>query len=308
METALYQRLKADVLYLWLMRKAFWQLHAAVLFAGFTAILGKLIKLNEVLLVSYRLLLTVILLALIITFKSQWKKRSGAEMLKITGVGFIICLHWVAFYGSIKYSNVSVALVCFSATGFFTALLEPMITGKKPVWQEIMLGFLAIAGIYIIFDFYPEYVKGIIFGIVAALGSAVFPILNKQLLKKHSPRTLTFYELAGGFVLLLLVIPAYLHFFPAEYLLPTAHDWFWLFLLASACTVVMFELQLHALKKISAFTVNLTYNLEPVYGILLAFVIFDESKMLGRGFYLGLSLIILAIVLQMVRAGRGHSS
>ncbi len=286
------------------MRKAFWQLHIAVLLAGFTAILGKLIKLNEILLVSYRLLLTVIILAVLISIRKQWQKLKVRHLIRITGVGFIICLHWVAFYGSIKYSNVSVALVCFSATGFFTAVLEPLIMKKNAVWQEILLGFLAIVGIYIIFDFYPEYLKGIAFGIVAALGSAVFPILNKQLLKKHSPRTLTFYELAGGFVLLLAVIPAYLHFFPAAYYLPSMHDWFWLFLLASACTVVMFELQLHALKKISAFTVNLTYNLEPVYGIVLAFAIFNESRMLGKGFYLGLLLIVLAIILQMVRSFR----
>ncbi len=288
------------------MKKAFWQLHIAVLLAGFTAILGKLIGLNEILLVSYRLLLTVIVLALLLTFRGQWQKIGGRELLKITGVGFIICLHWVAFYGSIKYSNVSVALVCFSATGFFTAILEPLITKKKPVWQEIMLGFLAIAGIYIIFDFYPEYVKGILFGIVAALGSAIFPVFNKQLLKKYSPRTLTFYELAGGFVLLLALTPVYLNFFPAEYYVPTMSDWAWLFVLATACTVVMFELQLHALKKISAFTVNLTYNLEPVYGILLAFVIFNENKMLGGAFYGGLSLIILAIVLQTMRARKSY--
>lgn len=279
-------------------------MHVAVFLAGFTAILGKLIELNEILLVGYRLLITVIILAVVITIRRQWLKIESRELIKIGGVGLIICMHWVAFYGSIKYSNVSVALVCFSATGFFTAVLEPLLTHKKPVWQEIMLGFLAIVGIYIIFDFYPGYIKGIAFGIVAALGSAIFPIFNKQLLKRYSPRTLTFYELAGGFIGLLAVIPLYLHFFPAEYYVPTVADWAWLMVLATACTVVMFDLQLQALKRISAFTVNLTYNLEPVYGILLAFVIFKENKMLGGGFYLGLSLIILAIVLQMMRSGR----
>lgn len=286
------------------MKKAFWQLHIAVLLAGFTAILGKLIGLNEILLVAYRLLITVMVLAIVFSVRKQWERISGRELVKVAGVGLIICIHWVAFYGSIKYSNVSVALVCFSATGFFTAILEPIILRKQPVLQEVMLGLLAIAGIYIIFDFYPEYTKGIIFGLFAAVGSAIFPIFNKQLLTKHAPRTLTFYELGGGFVFLLMLLPFYLKLFPAGYYFPTMSDWFWLFLLATACTVVMFELQLHALKKISAFTVNLTYNLEPVYGIILAFMIFNESKMLGRGFYVGLCLIILAIVLQMVRSFR----
>ena len=286
------------------MRKAFWQLHIAVLLAGFTAILGKLIGLNEILLVAYRVLITVMVLAVIFFVRKEWQKLDTRELMKIGGVGLIICMHWVAFYGSIKYANVSVALVFFSATDFFTAILEPLLTHKKPVLQEIILGFLAITGIYIIFDFYPEYLKGIAFGVVAAIGSAIFPIFNKQLLKKHSPRTLTFYELSSGLIGLMAVIPLYLHFFPADYYLPTASDWAWLIVLAVACTVVMFDLQLRALKRISAFTVNLTYNLEPVYGILLAFVIFKENKMLGSGFYAGLSLIILAIVLQMVRSAK----
>lgn len=282
------------------MKKAFIQLHIAVFLAGFTAILGKLILLNEGLLVWYRLLITVIVLAGWMLYKNTLQKISGSDLLKVAGVGLIIALHWVAFYGSIKYSNVSVALVCFSATGFFTALLEPLLLQKKMVWVELLFGLMAIAGIYIIFDFHPQYKMGILFGIIAAVGSALFPIFNKQLLHRFTPKTLALYELAGGLFLLSLLLPIYLHYFPATYYLPALQDWAWLIILAVLCTVISFDLQLNALKKISAFTANLSYNLEPVYGIILAFIFFAENKKLHPGFFLGLACILLAILLQML--------
>lgn len=283
------------------MKKAFFQLHIAVFLAGFTAILGLLIKLNEVLLVWYRLLLTVFILSVLMWIRKEWQKLAFKDILRISGVGMVIAIHWVSFYGSIKYANASVALVCLSASGFFTALLEPLFFRKRIVWQELALGILAIAGIYIIFDFHPQYKTGIIFGVLSAFGSAVFPILNKELLKQFTPKILTVYELSGGLILLSCLIPFYLAWFPAEYYIPTLSDWAWLIVLAFFCTVISFDLQLNALKKISAFTANLTYNLEPVYGIILAFVFFDESKQLHGQFYLGLGLIVLAIVLQMLR-------
>ena len=286
------------------MKKAFLQLHLAVFLAGFTAILGKLILLNEGLLVWYRLLLTVIILGIIMYFKKQLVKLPGKDLLKVFAVGLIISLHWVCFYGSIKYANISVALVCLSAAGFFTSVFEPAIFRRKVVLSEILLGLLAIAGIYIIFDFHPQYKTGIVFGILSAMLSSLFPIFNKRLLEHYSPRTLTLYELGGGIFLLTLILPVYLRNFPAAYYLPAASDWGWLIILASVCTVYCFDLQLAALKKISAFTCNLSYNLEPVYGIILAFIIFHESKMLKPGFYLGLSLIMLAILLQMGRVLR----
>jgi drug/metabolite transporter (DMT)-like permease len=283
------------------MRKAFLQLHIAVFFAGFTAILGKLIQLNEGLLVWYRLLLTVVVLGAIMLYKKQLESIAPKDLLKIAGVGLIIAIHWVTFYASVKYANVSVALVCFSASGFFTALFEPAIFRKKIVVAELLLGILAISGIYIIFDFHPQYKVGIIFGIISAMGSAIFPIFNKQLLLRFSPKILTLYELGCGLVLLTILVPFYLIQFKAAYYFPTLTDWGWLLILAVICTVISFNLQLNALTKISAFTANLTYNLEPVYGIILAFIFFDENKMFHNEFYIGLGLIILAIALQMVR-------
>ena len=281
------------------MKKALMQLHIAIFLAGFTAILGKLIGLNEGLIVWYRMLITVISLALILFFKKQLERIAFKDILKIGGVGFIVAFHWVCFYGSIKYANVSVALVCLSAAGFFTAVFEPLIFKRAINLTEMFLGLLAIAGIYIIFDFHPQYKVGIAFGIISAIGSSLFPIFNKQLLTRFTPNTLTLYELGGGFLILSLVIHFYLQQFPAAYYLPTNWDWVWLFVLAWLCTVLCFDLQLNALKKVSAFTNTLCYNLEPVYGIILAFIFFKENKALNGHFYVGVTLIFLAVILQM---------
>jgi len=288
------------------MKKALVQLHIAVFLAGFTAILGKLITLNEGLLVWFRLLITVVTLGAILFFRKQLKQVPFNDVLKIFGVGVIVAIHWVTFYGSVKYGNVSVALVCFSATGFFTAFFEPLILKRRLSLVEVLLGLMAIAGIYIIFDFHPQYKVGVIFGILSAMGSALFPIFNKRLLIVYEPKILTLYELGGGLLALTLLVPLYLTQFPANYYLPTSTDWLWLLVLAWLCTVLSFDLQLNALKKVSAFTANLTYNLEPVYGIILAFIFFKENENLHREFYVGVGLILLAVILQMLRIRRAY--
>ncbi len=283
------------------MKRALLQLHTAVFLAGFTAILGKLIKLNEGLLVGYRILITVITLLVLQYFRRQLKKLSLKDTLQLFAVGAIVAVHWVTFYGSVKYANASVALVCFSATGFFTAFLEPLILKKRLVLIEVLLGLLTLAGIYIIFDFHPQYKLGIIFGIISALGSAVFPVFNKKLIERFEPHTIVMYEMSGGLLAVVLLIPLYLQQFPAGYYLPTATDWLWLLVLGWFCTVLSFELQLNALKRVSAFTANLTYNLEPVYGIIMAFIFFNENKELNGHFYAGVALILLAVIIQMAR-------
>ncbi len=283
------------------MKKAFLQLHIAVIFAGFTAILGKLIDLNEGMLVWYRMLLSALTLAIILFFRKELKTLSLKNCLMLFGVGAIIAMHWVTFYGSIKYSNVSVSVTCLSAIGFFTSLFEPLIMRRRIDILEVLLGLLAIAGIYLIFNFYPEYKTGILFGIISAMLACLFPILNKKLLKSFTPKIVTLYEMTGGFIALCFILPIYFNFFPANYFIPTASDWMWLLVLSWICTVFAFILSLNSLKHISAFTVNLSYNLEPVYSIIMAFIIFKENKFLGPGFYYGFALILLAITLQMMR-------
>lgn len=289
------------------MRAAFIKLHLAVFLAGFTGILGKLITLNEGLLVWYRLLISAVTLWLLFGLNNKIQKISFKQILQITGVGFIAALHWVTFYGSIKYANVSVALVCFSAIGFFTAIIEPLLNRRRIILQEILLGLLVIAGIYIIFHFDPRFKTGIIIGMISALLAAIFPVINRQLLKTVSVETLTTYELSGGFLTLSLILPIWLQYSPPTHIIPTLQDFGWLLFLSWICTVWAFQLSAHALKKISAFTVNLSFNLEPVYGILLAFIVYQENKMLGWNFYAGLFIIILAVCIQMLRVYRNRA-
>ncbi len=286
------------------MKKALIQLHIAVFLAGFTGILGKLIDLNEGLLVWYRMLITVITLAVILGFQKEIKKLPWTDTLKVVGVGGVIALHWVTFYGSIKYSNVSIALVCFSSIGFFTAIFEPLILKRRFEWRELALGLLCIAGIYLIFNFNPQYKTGIIIGLISALLAVCFSILNKSFVARIPVKTITFYEMGGGWLVLTLIMPFYMKLFPTDYIFPSFDDWIWLLILAWLCTVWAVMLQLSSLKKLSTFTSNLTYNLEPIYGILLAFILFKENENLSSGFYYGLALILLSVFWQMWRIYR----
>lgn len=286
------------------MRKAFLQLHLAILLAGFTAILGKLILLNEGYLTLYRMIISVLTLAVILYFTKGFIRIPRKQLWQMLGVGGIIAGHWVAFYGSIKYSNVSVSVTCLSAIGFFTSFCEPIIRRRRIDIVEVLLGLLAIAGIYLIFNFYPDYKLGIIFGILSAFLACLFPIFNKELLKTYRPITVTFYEMLGGTLILCLILPIYFQFFTPTYKIPTTTDWFWLLILAWGCTVFAFILSLNALKHISPFTTNLSYNFEPIYSIIMAFVIFKENQFLGSGFYMGFTLILIAVSLQMLRVYR----
>lgn len=286
------------------MRKAFTQLHIAVLLAGLTGILGKLISLNEGLLVWYRLFITAVSLWLLAAIRRQDIGIDRIDLWRIAGIGGIAALHWLAFYGSIKYSNVSVGLLCFSAIGFFTAIIEPLVLRHKLDVVELLLGLLVIVGIFFIFQVDPRYKTGIVLGLLSSVLASLFPVLNKRILRRVQPETITLYELSGGCVVLTLLMPIYLWLFPVKSLLPGLADLGWLLVLSWACTVLAFNLGLLALRKISAFTVSLTYNLEPVYGILLAFVVFREDKYFNKGFYLGLGIILASIVLQTIRLWR----
>lgn len=289
------------------MRKAFIQLHIAILLAGLTGILGRLITLNEAWLVFYRLLISALTMFLIFSFSGKLKKVSFKDILLIMGVGAIAALHWVSFFGAIKYANVSVALVCFSSVGFFTSFLEPLFTKRRIVWMEVILGLLVMVGIYIIFHFDTQFKTGIIIGIVSAALAAIFPIFNRQFMQRMNAPTLMTYELTGGWLTLCLLLPLYEAQFPSVYWWPTFSDWIWLLVLSWLCSVWAFQLSANALKKISAFTVNLSYNLEPVYGILLAFAVFHENENLDNGFFIGLTIIILVVLWQSWRIYRSRS-
>lgn len=282
------------------MKKSFIQLHIAVFLAGFTGPLGRLINLNEGLLVWYRLLITAGTMWILFSLTKKLQSISWQDILKLSAVGLLSALHWVAFYGSIKQSNVSVALVCFSSVGFFTALFEPFLLRKKMNWIELFLGLLVIAGIYIIFHFDPKYKTGIILGVLCAILLAFSMIFLRGFIQRINPETALTYQLSGAFIYLTLLMPLYLHYFPTNYMVPDLKDWMWLLILGWLCSVFAFQLTGHSLKKLTAFTVNLTFNLEPVYGIILAFILFGESKELSWSFFLGFSFIAASLLLHVI--------
>lgn len=286
------------------MKQALLRLHISVFLAGFTGVLGKLILLNEGLLVWYRIMITVVTLFVILSLGKKLVRISAGSVWKLLGVGMLIALHWVCFYGSIKMANVSIGLVCFAAVGLFTALLEPLIVKKPFSVQEIVLGLVSLLGICLIFHFDSRYRAGILTGLASALLAALFSVLNKKYVNVAPAQTLMLYELSGGLLVLTVLMPLYLRYFPTAYVFPSLRDWLWLLVLAWLCTVLAMDLMLQALRKVSAFTQNLTLNLEPVYGILLAFVLFNENEKLGASFYAGFGLIALSVVLQMLQVIR----
>ncbi len=285
------------------MKKALFQLHCAVFLFGFTGILGKLITLNEGLLVWYRMAITAVTLFFLLKWKNELKIVSKPLFFQLLFIGFIISIHWICFFGSIKYSNVSIALTCFSSTGLFTSFIEPFFLKKKIAFSEVLLGLLGISGIYIIFHFDPQYKTGIILGILAAILSALFSVMNKKIVdtKSQSSQTIVFYEMCGGVLLLTVLMPFYFKEFPPTHIVPTISDIFWTLILSWLCTILAMNLMLRSLEKMTAFTQNLSLNLEPVYGIIMAFIFFKENELLSRQFYYGLLLILLAVILQMFR-------
>jgi len=289
-------------------KKALLQLHIFVFLAGLTGSLGFLIKLNGLVLVFYRILITVIVLWILVLFRKNIHSYNLRTKLSLLGTGAIIALHWVCFYQSIKLANVSIALVCFSSTSLFSSLIEPLWKHAKIQLSEILIGSLSLLGILLIFHFDTQYRMGIIVGLFSALFAAIFSIINKQFTNHIDVQTIQSYEMSGGLLFLLPFI-IFLGFntgFNPIGLVPTSMDWFWLSILAIACTVWSTHLMLSSLKHISAFTLNVTLNLEPVYGIILAFILFKEQKQLGLSFYAGIICIVISVLIQMRRIVKQH--
>jgi len=284
------------------MKKSFFYLHISIFLAGITGVFGKLIQLNEVFITFYRMLFAGILLVVITLFTKKTKlKYSKKELFKMSGVGLLLALHWIFFYGSIKYSNISVGVVCFCLTGFFTAILEPLINRKKISFVEVTLSFLTLLGIALIFSFDTKFRLGIILGIISSFIVAIYTILNEKLVQKYNTIELTKIEMLGGTIGLVCLLPIIMQFYSLGNFIPSKSDFYYLVILAGLCTVALYYLLNISMKKISAFTVNLSFNLEPIYSIILAVLFFNEYKDLNLNFFIGLSLIILSLILQMTR-------
>jgi drug/metabolite transporter (DMT)-like permease len=301
------------------MKKALIQMHLAVLLWGFTGVLGRAISLDAPALVWHRMWMTAALMAVILFARKQWIRIEKRDIGQMAVIGLLMGLHWVAFYGSIKFANISIALVCLSTASIFTSLLDPFINKTKHDIKEVFLGSLALAGVYLIYQFQQFFGVGILFGVIAAILSSIFTVLNKRIANRYPSRIMVFYEMTTGWVFLSVLMPVVLAYAPTMRMAPSSpsllgpewyhNDWLWLIVLSLCCTVWAQSLALNALKKLSSFTATLSVNLEPVYGILLAFlfynenkdIIFDKPGHLNMGFIGGMGLILLSVVLQMLR-------
>lgn len=279
--------------------KDYLSLHLIVLIWGFTAILGVLISIPSVEIVFYRTLMASISLGLIFWWKRSKIRLPKKELLKIVGTGSLIALHWMLFFGAARVSNISVCLAGMATASFWTALIEPMANQSKVKWYEIILGLLVIFGLFIIFSFEFDYWLGLAMAVASAFLAACFMVINGRLTKRGSPYIITFYEMVGACLFSLFFMPVYAYFFALDglQLIPTAMDWLWLFLLAGICTVYAFSVSVELMKRLTAFAVNLTVNLEPVYGIVLAVLIFGEKERMTGGFYLGTFIILFSVCL-----------
>lgn len=286
------------------MKKTYLLLHFCVILAGFTGVFGKLISLNEGLLVWYRLLFSTVILFIIVRLFGVNTRIGGKEKFDIGKIGLLITIHWLFFYASIKYSNISIGVVCYCLTSFFMAIFKPFIDNQKIKPSELFFSALTLLGIGLIFHFDVSHQLGIALGLISSAFAALYTIYNARLVHRYDSKVINFYQMLSGTIGLGLLLPLYLYFFPADNLIPGAKDSAFLFLLALFCTVGLYVGFAEVLRKIPAFTVNLSFNLEPVYAILMAFLFFGESKELNASFYVGLLFIIASVVLQTMLTTR----
>jgi len=276
-------------------QRAYLQLHIAVFLFGFTAILGELISLSELSLVWWRMMLTTISFLFFPKMIKSFLEVPKKLRWQLFFVGVIVALHWVFFFGAVKYSNVSICLVGMATGSFFTSILEPLFFKRKIKPYEVALGAMVIPGMYLVVQSIQwEMQIGMAMALVSSLLAVCFSILNKKYVAEAEPTVITFIELGSGWLFLSLVIPFYIGFTGAEWL-PTWTDLVYLLILALLCTTFAFVLSLKALRHISAFTNNLVINLEPVYGIVLAWLLFQENEEVGEYFYIGVLIILLAV-------------
>ena len=274
------------------------ELHIAVFLFGFTAILGDLIQLSALLIVWWRVLLTSISLAFIIRIGHLFRTMPRRKILTFMGIGVIVAIHWVTFYGAIKLSNASIGVIAMATTSFFTSLLEPLILRQRVKWYELGLGLIIIPGMALIVNSTDlSMIAGLLFGLLSAFLAALFAILNKKFIAEADEKNITFLEMVSAWIFLSIVIPIYVLISgDQQTLLPgRLIDWVYLLALALICTTLAYILALRALHYISAFASNLAINLEPVYGILLAWLLLSENEELNPSFYAGAIIIVLAV-------------
>lgn len=280
--------------------KHYLHLHFLVYIAGFTAILGEKISIGSFSLVWYRMLIAGLLMFLYIKITKKNLKISRRLTMQLAIAGLIIAAHWITFFEAINQSNVSITLAMFSSGAFFASFIEPIFFKRRILWYEILFGIVVIFGVFLIVQGELKYINGILLGISSALFSALFAVINGKLILKYRASVISLYEFVSGVIFITIGICIFYGGFDAEFFNLSNDDWIYILILASICTAYAFIAAVEVMKYISPFTVILSYNLEPVYGILLALYFFPENEQMSSQFYYGAIIVILAVILDAI--------
>ncbi len=278
-------------------RKNHLHLHFLVFIGGFTAILGELISIGAVPLVWFRMLIAGLLMYVYIKFKKIDIRINLKTAIKFSLAGIIIAIHWITFFEAIKQSNISITLAMFSTGAFFAAFIEPIFYRRRIIWYEIIFGLLIILGVWLITHAEIKYLNGIILGISSALFSTLFAVINGKFVERYSASCISFYEFVSGVIFISLFIGCFGDGFDIAFFKLSPSDWKYLIILGSICTAYAFIATVHIMKHISPYTVVLSYNLEPIYGIVLAIILFPIKEKMSPEFYFGAVLIISTVIL-----------
>ena len=276
--------------------KNYLHLHLLVFIAGFTAILGELITIGSVPLVWYRMVIAGVLMFIFIQFTRVNLKVDARALVKFSLAGLLIALHWITFFESIKQANISIALSMFATGAFFASFIEPIFFRRKIIGYEIFFGILVIAGVWLITRSEFQYINGIVLGVISALFSSLFSVINGKFVERHRASVISFYEFLSGILCISIYLLLTGQGFGAEFFKLIWTDWLYLFLLGSVCTAYAFIAVVYVMRHISPYTVVLTYNLEPVYGILLGLALFPAKEKMSGEFYIGALLILSTVI------------
>ena len=287
--------------------KSYLHLHLIVFIWGFTAILGALITLEAMPLVWFRMLYAVFFILIYIKWKKIPIKVPKKVILKFLVAGLIIALHWFTFFRAIKVSNVSITLACLSTGAFFTSIIEPIFFKKKMVWYEIFFGLIVVFGLTIIFNVEGKYVEGIALALTSAFLSASFAVINSKFVQQYDATVISFYELSGG-VLFFSVFLLFVGSFNADFFKLSLEDFIYLMILSSVCTAYAFIASTAVMKFLSPYTVMLTINLEPIYGIILAVVWFKDKEQMSPEFYIGAVIILITVIINGIIKSRAKAT
>ncbi|MBT5232553.1 MAG: DMT family transporter [Flavobacteriaceae bacterium] len=281
--------------------------HFIVFIFGFTAILGSLISIESLALVWYRMLIAFIFLILIAVIFKINIKVSNKLLIKLLFCGVLISLHWITFFKAIKVSNVSITLSVLSLGAFLTSFLEPLFYKRKIIPYEVFLGVFVVFGTSLIFKSQYYYIEGIFYALISVFLSVIFGLINGKLIKQTSPLVISIYELLGGVILTTLIL-IFIGDFSFDFFNISKVDWFWLLLLGSVCTAYAFVISVKVLKHLTPYSLMISINMEPVYGIILAIIILNENTVLSTEFYIGFILIFISVILNGIIKLRKNKS